>query len=116
MSARVQADFLGSLWAREKALRMHILSRRRKDILVAESPVGRVMSWVAPVGSGLVAPQLPRGGALQGAPHPPAELPPRDPEPPGRTNSSMFGQLAPNPGQPRGGSVSHAGPDHSGTG
>lgn len=34
--------------------------------------------------------------------------PPCDPKPPGRTNSSMFGQLAPHPGQPSGLSVSHA--------
>lgn len=32
-------------------------------------------------------------------PPPPPQLLPRDPEPPGRTNSSMFGRLAPHPGQ-----------------
>lgn len=41
-------------------------------------------------------------------PSPPPFHPPCDPKPPGRTNSSMFGQLAPHPGQPSGLSVSHA--------
>lgn len=51
-------------------------SRRRKDVLAVESPTGRVRSWVALMGSGFLAPLLPRGGTLPGASQPPRIPPP----------------------------------------
>lgn len=63
-----------------------------------ESSTGGAMSRVSPWYVDSRPLSFPGEVLSQGQPSPP-QLLPRDPEPPGRTNSSMFGRLAPHPGQ-----------------